>query len=519
MDNLYGSENDILFPEENCLPESSIENKDTGFNNPENEEADVFIGKNTDSITEEETGNLVCGEYGNMFYQNENINYDKNKDICHADYCTIDDNKNNKTDLKLKRKAKEMGNRDTLVILAAFLISWLILPWFLSVMLPPKNNTGQTEIMSGSGKDFKIQESRNNKKTIYSTVEIAEKCSPSVVAITTLSKNEVMTFFGTYEQESEGAGSGVIIGETEEEILIVTNYHVIQDADVLTICLNDDTGHPYSASVKGSRKDYDIAVVSVKKDDLADDSSITTAVIGNSGNAKVGEQVVAIGNALGLGQSVTAGIVSAKDRQVSSGTASIHAIQTDAAINPGNSGGGLFNVYGELVGINNAKYTDASVEGMGFAIPVSDIKDIIEELASQKTHGADKNKKGYLGISAGNLRKEYLQYFNAPYGAFVADIEENGAAWNAGIRKSDIITEVEGTKIISAENLADTVTSYEAGHKIKVKYTRMENGEFKEYTTKVTLQAKAEEDKEEDVFGDGIYSYPQIPDQNASGVA
>ncbi|MGN0164652.1 MAG: S1C family serine protease [Lachnospiraceae bacterium] len=310
--------------------------------------------------------------------------------------------------------------------------------------------------------------------------QIAENCMPSIVAITNLGVSEIQTMWGTYQQESESCGSGVIIGESDAELIILTNYHVVSGSKELTVVFsfdeNEEEPDAVRAEVKGYDSERDIAVIAIDLNDIDDEtlSSIKIAVIGNSDNIKLGEQVVAIGNALGYGQSVTTGIISAIDRLVSlegsdGSTITNEYIQTDAAINPGNSGGALFNMKGELIGINSAKVSNSSVEGMGYAIPISDIYDLVNELMNKEVRKSlPEEDQGYLCISGQDVPQEATQLYGVPAGAYVLAVYENYAAAEAGIMEGDIITEINGVEISSMTELKKELSYYEGGAEISI---------------------------------------------------
>ncbi len=287
---------------------------------------------------------------------------------------------------------------------------------------------------------------------------IAEAAMPSLVAITNKSVQEMQSMFGqTQAYESESSGSGIIIGKTDTELLMVTNNHVVSGAQDLSVGFVDES--VAEAVVKGTDADHDIAVIAVKLSDLSEDtlSAIKVIEIGSSSNLEVGEQVVAIGNALGYGQSVTTGIVSALNREVTIDNTANTLIQTDAAINPGNSGGALLNMSGQLVGINSAKYSDTSVEGMGYAIPVDDVVDIIENLMNRqvRTEKAAEGERGFLGISGQDVTSEVSQAYDMPKGVYITSVETGSAAEQVGLQKGDIITKFDGTSVSALANLEE----------------------------------------------------------------
>ena len=332
---------------------------------------------------------------------------------------------------------------------------------------------------------------------VYDVSSIVENCMPSVVSITNVGTQEFRTIFGNYEQESQSSGSGIIIGQNDTELLIVTNNHVVSGAKELSVYFNSDgqdadEDNVISAKIKGTDADKDLAVIAVQLSDIPAEtmSSIKTATVGDSSALKVGEPVVAIGNALGYGQSVTSGWVSALNRTISTedGTDSTGLIQTDAAINPGNSGGALLDMKGQLIGINSAKYADSSVEGMGYAIPISKAKPILEDLMNRETREkVDTSEKGYLGVVLANLTTEAIQMYNMPTGAFIRGVEEGSPAEESGICKGDIIVKFDGQKVSDGDDLLDKLQYYKSGEKIEAVVARSDNGEYKESTIELTL--------------------------------
>ena len=319
---------------------------------------------------------------------------------------------------------------------------------------------------------------------------IAEAAMPSLVAITNKSVQEMQSMFGqTQAYESESSGSGIIIGKTDTELLMVTNNHVVSGAQDLSVGFVDES--VAEATVKGTDADHDIAVIAVKLSDLSEDtlSAIKVIEIGSSSNLEVGEQVVAIGNALGYGQSVTTGIVSALNREVTIDNTANTLIQTDAAINPGNSGGALLNMSGQLVGINSAKYSDTSVEGMGYAIPVDDVVDIIENLMNRqvRTEKAAEGERGFLGISGQDVTSEVSQAYDMPKGVYITSVETGSAAEQVGLQKGDIITKFDGTSVSALADLKEQLAYYKTGEQVKITYSTRENGQYAEKTATVTL--------------------------------
>ncbi|MBQ9200301.1 MAG: trypsin-like peptidase domain-containing protein [Lachnospiraceae bacterium] len=319
---------------------------------------------------------------------------------------------------------------------------------------------------------------------------IAENVMPSIVAINVKAIQEVnQGIFGSYQYEAEGAGSGIIIGENESELLIVTNNHVVASAETVSVEFAD--GESYDAKVKSVDSSYDLAIVVVPLDEISEDtkSAIKVANIGSSDDLKVGEQVVAIGNALGYGQSVTTGIVSAKERTTD--TNDLPLIQTDAAINPGNSGGALLNINGEVVGINSSKYASTEVEGMGYAIPISEVNEIIDNLSSKRTREkVDEKEQGSLGIKCGTVTSEASQMYGIPVGVLVSEVVDGSAAEKAGIKKNYVITKFDGQSVSSAEGLVEMLKYYRAGEKVEITVKYMKDNEYVEDTIIVKLDKK-----------------------------
>lgn len=322
--------------------------------------------------------------------------------------------------------------------------------------------------------------------------DIAQNAMPSVVAITVKAVEEYNygMFGGNYEYETEGSGSGIIIGQNDKELLIVTNNHVVSDANTVSVSFID--GSVYEAKVKGTDSENDLAVIVVSLNELTEDtkSQIKIAKLGNSDLLEVGEQVVAIGNALGYGQSVTTGIVSAVNRMNSTNATPL--IQTDAAINPGNSGGALINMKGEVIGINSSKYMSTDVEGMGYAIPVSAIEDILDDLVNRETREkVDKDKIGYLGVGCATINDDAANMYGMPKGALVSEVKSGSPARKAGIKKNNIIVEFDGISISSAEQLVDLLEYYEAGETVTVKVAYLSGEEYKEKEIDIELGNRA----------------------------
>ena len=378
-----------------------------------------------------------------------------------------------------------------------------------------KKDADTSDSKSDTGKD-----TGSTAKGNLDVSEIASEALPSIVSITTKSVQEVQNYFGMYgmygyapqqqEQEVEGSGSGIIVGKNDDELLIATNYHVVEGADTLSVAFTD--GNAVEASVKGFDEERDLAVVSVSLDDVKDDTmdAISIAKIGSSDDLKVGEQVVAIGNALGYGQSVTTGIVSAKNRRMDSdnntvtdgsddSSDGVNLIQTDAAINPGNSGGALLNMEGEVVGINSAKLASTEVEGMGYAIAISDVTDILQNLMNETSRDKlDDSEHGVLGIEGSSVSSEAVQMYGIPAGVFVKKVTEGGAADKAGLKANSVITEFNGKTVSSIDQLMEYLSYYEPDEEVELTVQVPHGTSYKEETVKVTLDENTDADDSDD---------------------
>lgn len=378
-----------------------------------------------------------------------------------------------------------------------------------------KKDADASDSKSDTGKD-----TGSTAKGSLDVSEIASEALPSIVSITTKSVQEVQNYFGMYgmygyapqqqEQEVEGSGSGIIVGKNDDELLIATNYHVVEGADTLSVAFTD--GNAVEASVKGFDEERDLAVVSVSLDDVKDDTmdAISIAKIGSSDDLKVGEQVIAIGNALGYGQSVTTGIVSAKNRRMDSdnntvtdgsddSSDGVNLIQTDAAINPGNSGGALLNMEGEVVGINSAKLASTEVEGMGYAIAISDVTDILQNLMNETSRDKlDDSEHGVLGIEGSSVSSEAVQMYGIPAGVFVKKVTEGGAADKAGLKANSVITEFNGKTVSSTDQLIEYLSYYEPDEEVELTVQVPHGTSYKEETVKVTLDENTDADDSDD---------------------
>lgn len=318
---------------------------------------------------------------------------------------------------------------------------------------------------------------------------IVEQAMPSVVAITDKMTVEQMTFFGPQSIEAESSGSGIIIGENDSELLIATNNHVVDGAQNMTVTFVDDES--VEAAVKGTDAATDLAIIAVQMDKIPSDtmSKIKVASMGDSDSLKVGQQVVAIGNALGEGQSATVGYISALNRKVTGEDGIEHTfIQTDAAINPGNSGGALLDLNGNLIGINAAKTASTEVEGMGYAIPISQAKDILETLMTKQTRvKVDDEKRGWLGIEGTNIDAKASQAYDMPIGIFVYRILDNGSAAGSDLREKDIITKFDGQSVTTLSQLQNMLTYYEKGSKVTLTVQSLADGSYQEREVEITL--------------------------------
>lgn len=321
---------------------------------------------------------------------------------------------------------------------------------------------------------------------------IAEEVMPSVVSITNLSVQQVQSFFGgIQEQESKSVGSGIIISQNDSELLIITNNHVVEGNETLTVSFVDEES--VEAQVKGTDAAKDLAVIAVQTKEIKDTTmeQIKVAALGNSDQLQVGESVIAIGNALGYGQSVTSGIVSATGRELDGIDEKL--IQTDAAINPGNSGGALLNANGEVVGINTAKVATDTVEGMGYAIPISSVSDIIENLMNQETKTkVSEAEQGQLGIQGVDVTADSSEMYNMPTGVYVSEVIAGGGAKKAEITKGSVITGINGTSIDGMQALKEQLQYYRAGETVKITVATPEkNGEYAKRDVEVTLGKKS----------------------------
>ena len=398
---------------------------------------------------------------------------------------------------------------------------------FLVTDTEQKNQVETAQLTKETTADSKdTQNSVVSSEVTGRVASVAKTAMPTVVAITSVSIQEIPYYFGfgfssrsTQQYSSEGSGSGIIVGENDDELLIATNNHVVSGATTLNVCFMgsdvvsaeqetaetaaDDSADinvedAVSAKIKGTDESNDLAVIAVAKADIPQDtlSEIKIAQLDTSDDLEVGEQVVAIGNALGYGQSVTSGWISALNRTISTDDMTGSGlIQTDAAINPGNSGGALLNMKGEVIGINSAKFASNAVEGMGYAIPISKAQPILEDLMSRETRDkVDSSEASYLGINPLDLSAEVTAMFDMPEGVFVSSVSTGEAADNAGIRKGDIITGFDGQTVTGRDDLNDKMKYYAAGETVDITIARAQNGQYVEQTVQVTLGSRPDAD-------------------------
>lgn len=356
----------------------------------------------------------------------------------------------------------------------------------------------RSEFEKQLAKDTYVNEKPLENTAVLTDVElendvtkVIEENMPSIVSITCQVESTVTSMFGqTYSQMQQGAGSGIIIGEDDMYYYISTNNHVIAGAKTITVTFCDDKD--VNAAVKGTDSTGDLAVITVRKRQMEDSTkkAIRIAKLGDSESAKVGDTVVAIGNALGLGQSSTVGVISALDREVSVSNVKRTLIQTDAAINAGNSGGALLNLDGEVVGINSVKLVQDSIEGMCFAIPISNAQTILNELMNNEE--VPKGKEGYLGLSGISVSEEESETYHIPLGVYVREVPKGGAAQKAGVQAGDVITKLNGVGTASIESLQERANSYKAGTEVSLTVERYQNGTYKEMELKLTLMSSAD---------------------------
>jgi serine protease Do len=492
-------ESDFVTPPQESEPERSASSAQ------ETVTAETAKAENSSSAaqetgaTESTSDSHIKGTEGASQYRYSYIQNHKKQDQVNGDQ-----HNDHQETSKQKRKHKRSMNLYAKVICCAILFGaisgGMIFGSFMIGKNAVKTTASSTTLETNAAKLSTSSGSKNGSSSssgdTYTVAQIAEQCKSSVVAITNQSVQEVQTMFGTMQQQSTGSGSGVIIGKNDTELLIATNNHVVSGAESLTVCFNDDKDAVFDAKIKGTDADNDLAVIAIKLSDISEDvlNSISVATLGDSTQMEVGDQVVAIGNALGFGQSVTSGVISALDREVTIDDTTATLMQTDAAINPGNSGGALFNMKGEVIGINSAKYASDQVEGMGFAIPMAKAQGIIENLMNQETRDKLTSDYGFLNITGQDVSSDVAEMYGIPEGVYVSGTTDGGAAANAGIQKGDIITKLGNTTITSISQLKEELQYYKAGETVEITLQRnTDNKGYQEQTVKVTLDNASEQ--------------------------
>ena len=492
-------ESDFVTPPQESEPERSASSAQ------ETVTAETAKAENSSSAaqetgaTESTSDSHIKGTEGASQYRYSYIQNHKKQDQVNGDQ-----HNDHQETSKQKRKHKRSMNLYAKVICCAILFGaisgGMIFGSFMIGKNAVKTTASSTTLETNAAKLSTSSGSKNGSSSssgdTYTVAQIAEQCKSSVVAITNQSVQEVQTMFGTMQQQSTGSGSGVIIGKNDTELLIATNNHVVSGAESLTVCFNDDKDAVFDAKIKGTDADNDLAVIAIKLSDISEDvlNSISVATLGDSTQMEVGDQVVAIGNALGFGQSVTSGVISALDREVTIDDTTATLMQTDAAINPGNSGGALFNMKGEVIGINSAKYASDQVEGMGFAIPMAKAQGIIENLMNQETRDKLTSDYGFLNITGQDVSSDVAEMYGIPEGVYVSGTTDGCAAANAGIQKGDIITKLGNTTITSISQLKEELQYYKAGETVEITLQRnTDNKGYQEQTVKVTLDNASEQ--------------------------
>lgn len=495
-------ESDFVTPPQESEPERSASSAQETVTA---ETAETAKAENSSSAaqetgaTESTSDSHIKGTEGASQYRYSYIQNHKKQDQVNGDQ-----HNDHQETSKQKRKHKRSMNLYAKVICCAILFGaisgGMVLGSFMIGKNAVKTTASSTTLETNAAKLSTSSGSKNGSSSssgdTYTVAQIAEQCKSSVVAITNQSVQEVQTMFGTMQQQSTGSGSGVIIGKNDTELLIATNNHVVSGAESLTVCFNDDKDAVFDAKIKGTDADNDLAVIAIKLSDISEDvlNSISVATLGDSTQMEVGDQVVAIGNALGFGQSVTSGVISALDREVTIDDTTATLMQTDAAINPGNSGGALFNMKGEVIGINSAKYASDQVEGMGFAIPMAKAQGIIENLMNQETRDKLTSDYGFLNITGQDVSSDVAEMYGIPEGVYVSGTTDGGAAANAGIQKGDIITKLGNTTITSISQLKEELQYYKAGETVEITLQRnSDNKGYQEQTVKVTLDNASEQ--------------------------
>jgi len=466
-----------------------------------------YTSYNTNSNSTYSNGTTYGGATNNTSYSNNSYNYSG------ANYSTQSGNYQYQQTAAPKKKKGGFGKKLVAgICVAAIFAGGLGVGYYgltkttadtASEISQIAESSSTTDTTTESSTDSQVKASTTTSGTATTVVtdvtEVVQNAMPSIVSINN-TYTSTATYFGqVYSEEQTASGSGIIVGQNDTELLIVTNYHVIEGADTLEVSFydgdTDESNNTYvEAAVKGTASDMDLAVIAVQLEDMTSDqlSMISIATLGDSDSLTVGEPAIAIGNALGYGQSVTTGVISALNRVVeiddeTSGT----FIQTDAAINPGNSGGALLNMNGEVIGINSNKIGGTTIEGMGYAIPISTAIPIINELMNEETKiKVDESEQGYIGISGVSVTSDVSEVYNMPQGVYVAQVSEGSGAANAGIQKGDIITAFNGEEISSMEDLKSKLEYYAVGSTVTLTVMRANSsGSYDEYSFEVTLTA------------------------------
>nr|WP_317283903.1 trypsin-like peptidase domain-containing protein [uncultured Sellimonas sp.] len=397
---------------------------------------------------------------------------------------------------KHDKKKKNKGTKIAAVVGLAVLFGVVGGVTFQATNLATGKILGTSNGSKNKVETAELTQSSDGTVTDTDITKIVKNSMPFVVSIQNMSVKQVQDFFGGIrEQKQESVGTGIIVGQNNNELLVVTNNHVVEGSTVLTVTFNDEKS--VEASIKGTDSTKDLAVVAVPLNKISNETKkvIKVATLGDSEKLQVGEEVIAIGNALGYGQSVTNGIVSAKERDLQMEGFDCKLIQTNAAINPGNSGGALLNSKGEVVGINTVKVNDSAVEGMGYAIPISDVADAIKGLMNKETRTqVPEAQRGYIGIKGFDLDEQNAEQFGMPSGVYVSEVLKNGGAEKAGITKGCIITGIEGSGVSNMEGLQNQLSYYRIGEKVKVKVQfPADGGNYKEKEVEVKLTAQLSE--------------------------
>lgn len=439
----------------------------------------MWIDDNNQSKIENENEDV------NESFKEENIV--SNEEIRDQDFSSNNDSQNNynynynyeetKPKNKKTKKRPFMKSVALAIILGLFAGASFQGVSIIREALIPKKTVNISTVDTSSSKSTRTSTSNTD------IVSVTQNTMPSIVSITNMGLEEVQSFFfGTSVRETQSSGSGIIVGQSDEELLIVTNNHVVENSEKLTVTFVDEKS--IEGDIKGTDSLNDLAIIAISLDKIEDKTidAIKIATLGNSSDVLVGEEVIAIGNALGYGQSVTSGIISAKDRQLQDSDIKAKLIQTDAAINPGNSGGALLNSAGEVIGINVAKISSTEIESMGYAIPSDIAKPVIDELMNQKTRSkVDEDKRGKIGIKCTDVSQEASEVYGMPVGVYVSEVEKNSGASKAGLEKGDIITKIDGTTITTTKALTNRLEYYEKGESVTLTVQRISNsGKYKE---------------------------------------